>query len=113
MGAFGWACNNGDHVEYFAAGTRRSDDGIPWGYLAAWEIIRWAKSTGAEWFDMGGVTPEGENQTFEGVSRFKRYFSREVVEVGAEWAFERAPVRAAIVNRVTDFRQHFHMPMHR
>jgi hypothetical protein len=107
MGAFGWACSNGDHVEYCAAGTQRSDQGTPFGYLLAWDIIRWAKTTGADWFDMGGVTLEGDASPLEGISRFKRYFSREVVEVGAEWILEPAPLLAKTQTMITSFRQRF------
>jgi len=98
MGAFLWVCNHGDHVEYRSAGsTRHGEVRIPYGYLLAWDMIRWAKAAGAEWFDMGGVTSaEGDEPELEGISRFKRYFSREVVEVGAEWVFEPHPMRARI-----------------
>jgi hypothetical protein len=105
MMAFGWACNNGDHVEYCAAGTQRTDDRIPFGYLSAWKIVQWAKTTGAEWFDMGGVTLEGDASPLEGISRFKRYFSREVVEVGAEWSLERAPVLVGTLRVLSNFRR--------
>jgi hypothetical protein len=103
MAAFLWGCNHGDHVEYRAAGSeRQSDVRIPYGYLLVWDMIRWAKATGAEWFDMGGVTlEEGEETALEGISRFKRYFSREVVEVGAEWALEPAPVKARIARMIS------------
>ncbi len=107
MGAFGWACSNGDHVEYCAAGTQRSDDGIPFGYLLAWDIIRWAKTTGADWFDMGGVTLDGDASPLEGISRFKRYFSREVLEVGAEWILEPAPLLAMTETVISKFRHRF------
>ena len=98
MGAFGWVCNHGDHGEYRAAGSKsRGDVRIPFGYLLVWEMIRWSKATGAEWFDMGGVTVEGENRAeLEGISAFKRYFTHDVVEVGAEWVLEPAPLRARI-----------------
>ena len=103
MGAFLWVCNHGDHVEYRAAGsTRRDDVRIPFGYLLAWDTIRWAKETGAEWFDMGGVTLAADDAALEGISRFKRYFSREVVEVGAEWVLETAPIRARILTLVSN-----------
>ena len=107
MGAFGWACSNGDHVEYCAAGTQRNEEGIPFGYLLAWEIIRWAKTTGADWFDMGGVTLEGDTSPLEGISRFKRYFSREVLEVGAEWILEPAPLLAKTETVILNFRHRF------
>jgi hypothetical protein len=107
MGAFGWACSHGSHVEYCAAGTQRSDEGIPFGYLLAWEVIRWAKATGADWFDMGGVTLTGDNSPLEGISRFKRYFSREVVEVGAEWKLEPSPLLAMAQTKISNLRQYF------
>ena len=51
---------------------------------------------------MGGVTlAEDGDSALEGISRFKRYFSREVLEVGAEWHMELAPVRARIANSVS------------
>jgi lipid II:glycine glycyltransferase (peptidoglycan interpeptide bridge formation enzyme) len=60
-------------------------------------MIRWAKAKGAEWFDMGGVTLEGAAENaLEGISHFKRNFSRNVVEVGSEWAIEPALARAKL-----------------
>jgi hypothetical protein len=98
MGAFGWVCNHGDHGEYRAAGSKsRGDVRIPFGYLLVWQMIRWAKTTGAEWFEMGGGVVSGENRSeLEGISAFKRYFTHDVVEVGAEWVLEPAPLRARI-----------------
>ena len=104
MGAFGWVCSHGDHGEYRAAGsTRRTDVRIPFGYLLVWDMIRWSKATGAEWFDMGGVTlAEGDEPALEGISEFKKCFSHEVVEVGAEWILEPAPVRARFADLVSN-----------
>ena len=100
MAAFSWFLNNGDHGEYRAAGSnRRIESPVPLGYLPVWEVIRWAKAMGAEWFDMGGVTLEGADESaLEGISRFKRSFSRNVVEVGSEWAMEPAPAKARIAS---------------
>ena len=108
MEAFLWVCNHGDHVEYRAAGsTRRTDVRIPYGYLLAWEMIQWAKAEGAEWFDMGGVTlADGDQPELEGISRFKRYFSRNVVEVGAEWELELSPARARIATLLSNGASH-------
>jgi hypothetical protein len=103
MLAFAWACHNGDHAEYHAAGSTRSADiRVPLGYLPMWEVIRWAKVNGAEWFDMGGVTLGANDETaLNGISEFKESFSQEVVEVGAEWELELQPVRARFVTLAT------------
>jgi len=99
MLAFAWVCYNGDHAEYRAAGsTRGAEIRVPLGYLPVWEMIRWAKANGAEWFDMGGVTLGTEDETaLKGITLFKQSFSREVVEVGAEWELELEPIRSRFV----------------
>jgi hypothetical protein len=104
MAAFGWVCNHGDHGEYRAAGsTRRGDTRIPFGYLLLWDMICWSKATGAEWFDMGGVTlADSEGNSLQGISSFKRCFSRQVAEVGAEWVLDAAPVRSRIANVISN-----------
>ena len=103
MGAFGWGLNHGDYVEQRAAGsTRQTDARIPYGYLVVWNLVQWAKSVGVQWFDMGGVTvAEGDENHLEGISRFKKYFSREVLEVGAEWILEPAPLRAKVATAIS------------
>jgi hypothetical protein len=107
MDAFLWVCNHGDHWEYRAAGSaRRGEVRIPYGYQLTWDMIRFAKAAGAEWFDMGGITlSEGDDSALEGISRFKRYFGREVAEVGAEWVLEPAPVRAKLAALISSGRQ--------
>jgi lipid II:glycine glycyltransferase (peptidoglycan interpeptide bridge formation enzyme) len=104
MAAFSWVLNNGDHGEYRAAGsTRRIEAPVPLGYLPVWEMIRWAKATGSDWFDMGGVTLEGADQNaLEGISRFKRTFSRNVAEVGSEWVMEPSPGKAKIASVISN-----------
>lgn len=104
MGAFVWVCNHGDHAEYCLAGSKsKGEVRIPFGYLLVWDMVRWSKAAGAEWFDMGGVTlVGGDETTLEGISEFKRHFSHEVVEVGAEWQLEPAPVRARIAAMVSN-----------
>jgi lipid II:glycine glycyltransferase (peptidoglycan interpeptide bridge formation enzyme) len=104
MGAFVWICNHGDHAEYGLAGSQnRGEVKIPLGHLLVWDAVRWAKAVGAEWFDMGGVTLAGSDDTaLEGISEFKRHFSRAVAEVGAEWQLDVAPVRTRIAAMVSN-----------
>jgi hypothetical protein len=103
MLAFAWVCHNGDHAEYRAAGSTRSTKvRVPLGYLPVWEMVRWAKANGAEWFDMGGVTLGAKDETaLKGITLFKESFSHELVEVGAEWELELEPVRARIVTLIS------------
>ncbi len=79
---------------------------IPFGYLVAWDMIRWAKSNGADWFDMGGVTlADSGTDALEGISNFKRSFSRQIEEVGSEWVFEPRPTQARVADLVTALAQ--------
>jgi lipid II:glycine glycyltransferase (peptidoglycan interpeptide bridge formation enzyme) len=51
--------------------------GVPKSIPVLWELIRWARETGAAIFDLGGITPEGSNGSeFESIDRFKRKLSR-------------------------------------
>lgn len=99
--ACAWVSRHGDHAEYRASGvTRRDDLKAPLNYLLMWEMIRWSKAH-ALWFDMGGVTLSEGDDPLEGISDFKRSFTREVAEVGAEWVMEPSPVRARLASVIT------------
>lgn len=102
MVAFGWVCSHGDHAEYREAGsTRRTEIKGSLSYVLMWDLIRWAKAGGATWFDLGGVTlGESADDPLEGISDFKRYFSRNVVEIGSEWVLEPSPLRARVAGLV-------------
>ncbi len=105
MRAFGWVCNHGDRAEYRAGGSSRDGESrLPFGYALVWEMIRWAKMTGAEWFDMGGITVSDGDDPLAGISDFKKFFSRELIEVGAEWIFEPSPFRAKVADAVSGAR---------
>lgn len=102
MRAFGWVCNHGDRGEYRAGGSSRDGDSrLPLGYALVWEMICWAKENGAKWFDMGGVTLIDGNSSLGGISDFKRFFSRELIEVGAEWVLDPSPLRARIAHAIS------------
>jgi hypothetical protein len=101
--AFAWGCGHGDHVQYgVAASTRQTDIRVPLGYALAWDLINWAKSTGATWFDFGGITcdNDGRQDPLRGISDFKRYFSKRVIKVGEEWVLEPNPIRAELASRL-------------
>ena len=61
-----------------------------------WDLIKWAKHSGAHFFDFGGITPGtlASDDPLGGISDFKRYFSQRVVQVGAEWSYEPRPMQA-------------------
>lgn len=95
--AFAWACGHGHHAHYsFSGSTRNTDRRIPFLYPLLWDLIVWAKGSGARFFDFGGVTAGTltSEDPLGGISDFKRYFTRRLVEVGAEWSYEPRPRRA-------------------
>lgn len=97
--AFMWAHQHGQHAVYDAgASTRQTDLKITMADPLMWDIIRWARSTGARWFDLGGVSRPvpGAADPLAGISDFKRSFSRQVEEVGDEYVIDVAPVRSAV-----------------
>lgn len=98
--AFAAGYLHGDHAEYAtAASTRRTDLKLALSYGLAWELMRWAKAAGAAWFDFGGITAgthADAQDRLGGISDFKRYFSRDVLDVADEWVLEPSPVRARL-----------------
>lgn len=109
---YSWGAVHGDYVTYEAGGsTRRADLGrTPLAYAPLWDLIAWATTTPATWFDFGGITP-GTKATADdplgGISDFKRHFSQTVVDVGAEWVFEPRPVRSSIARAVSAIARRF------
>ena len=100
---FAWGCRHGDHVEYRAAGIKRLENSrLAVSYPLLWTLILWAKREGAAWFDLGGVTLEDSSQeALKGISEFKRFFSRNVEEVGDEWMIETQPFRLLVADRLS------------
>jgi hypothetical protein len=102
--AFAWGCCHGDHGHYDLGGSTRDTGGrIALAYPLLWDLIRWAKGAGCRWFDLGGVTPgaHGGDDPVGGISDFKRGFSKAVVEVGEEWAFEPRAIPAMLARAVS------------
>ena len=95
--AFAWGCGHGDHVHYsFPGSTRNTDRRIPLLYPLLWDLIVWAKRSGARVFDFGGVTAGSltSGDPLGGISDFKRNFTSTQLQVGAEWSYEPRPGRA-------------------
>ena len=97
--AFAWGCMHGDVAQYSESGSIRPVDlNVPTSYALLWDLILWARNTGARVFDLGGVT-SGNTESDDplgGISDFKRSFSRTEVEVGQQWQLEPHPGRAAL-----------------
>lgn len=95
--AFACGHREGDLVRYADAGsTRRTSLKLPLGYAPLWDLMRWARRTGARRFDLGGITEgtSGDADPVGGISDFKRYFRGTVTDVGDEWTFEPRPALA-------------------
>ncbi len=96
--AFSWACLHGEIAHYTEAGSTRTNElKIPMTYPLVWDLMRWARRSGARRFDFGGITPGRQNgdDPLGGISDFKRYFTHEEVEVGQQWELELLPTRVA------------------
>lgn len=100
MYGFAWGCMHGDHAEYRAAGTAELSGTIhrlPVSYPLLWNLVRWAKTNGSSWMDLGGVTvQEGGDDQLAGISAFKSTFSHTLEEVGEEWMLEPHPLRSGL-----------------
>jgi len=95
------AVSHGDVVEYsHAASTRDTDLKVPILYAPTWELMRWAIEMGASTWDFGGVTmgTAEDDDPRGGISDFKRYFSQNVVQVGAEFVLEPSRTRSRVAN---------------
>jgi hypothetical protein len=103
--AFACGQMHGDHVVYSdAASVRRDSLKLPLGYAPVWELMRWGKRLGAQWFDFAGITPGKHSDAHDplgGISDFKRYFRGAIEEVGEEWYFEPHPHRARVARAVS------------
>ena len=97
--------SHGDHVEYASAGTtRRPGLKVSLGYPIMWDLIAWANSLGAAWFDFGGITAgtaHSQDDALGGISDFKRHFGGVEIEVGGEWSLEIAQLRGAVADALS------------
>ncbi|MGH9941911.1 MAG: GNAT family N-acetyltransferase [Pyrinomonadaceae bacterium] len=104
--AFAHCYHHGDHAEYSTAASSRSTDvKVPQTYVLAWDLIRWAKRHGAVHFDFGGVTPLADDDSgsdpLQGISAFKRFFSKTEAVVADEWMLEPSRLKADLARVFT------------
>lgn len=102
--AFAWGCHGVDHVYYSEAASTRATDGlrVAVAYGLMWDLIVWAKRTGARVFDLGGVTAgkHTDEDPLGGISDFKRYFSQQALTVRDEWILDDLSWKASFVAAV-------------
>lgn len=101
--AFVHGLHHGSHAEYSAGATSRdSDIRVSQTYALVWDLVRWARQHGATFFDLGGITsPAGDGaDPLQGISAFKRYFTREELYVGDEWVLEPSALRGSLARVV-------------
>jgi len=103
--AFAWGLNNVDHVAYDIGASARVPEfkTLSLGYPLLWELIAWARDSGASWFDYGGVPAENSDgeERLGRISDFKRRFEKQVVRVAEEWVFVPHPARAALASTLS------------
>ena len=102
---FVWGWWNGESVSYFAGASSRPSDlqGVGIVHPLFWDLIVWAKRTGATWFDLGGATAgtAGSGDPLGGISEFKRRFSTQTVDVAEDWVLEPHAVPARVAALVS------------
>lgn len=109
--AFALAVHHGRTVEYLhGASTRDHDLGrVSLNYALQWDLISWARASGARWYDMGGVSsphsPDAE--ALRGIDEFKRAFASAIVEVGAEYEATLRPALDRIARLGSHMRHRF------
>lgn len=94
--AYALGLRQGDHVEYRMAGSTRFGPRAPLGYAPAWNLIEWAKKTGAQWFDFGGLPTGRVPDELAGIVRFKESFGGEPMRVREEWVLSSRPLLESV-----------------
>lgn len=98
---FAWGCITNRYATYEVGASTRSMalGSVSLAYAPLWELILWARQSGATVFDFGGVTAGSKNSSDDalgGISDFKRYFTQNVVSAGEEWFIQPRPFRASL-----------------
>ena len=84
--AYGIAFRTGERCEFSSAGGLGDPilRSIPYNYFIFWELLSWARKMGAKIVDMGGITDGGPDDPLQGISRFKRSFPGDEIEISQE-----------------------------
>lgn len=99
---------SGASAEYSSAGSL-DDPGLrelPFNYWLLWELLRWAKRSGASFFDLRGVTSGGSADPLAGISAFKRRFASRETEVNREMTAVLKPAMNALHASLRGLRDH-------
>ena len=102
--SFAVAFLHGEVAEFAHAGSVREPGiRVPLSYAPAWELMVWARTEGARFWDFGGVTSgaAGTQGPLAGINAFKHYFSPETITVGEEWVLEPRRISAAFARTVS------------
>lgn len=69
----------GDTVTYLHGASSNDSRNVMAPYLLQWEQMRWAKASGAHWYDFWGIAPSDADAThaWAGITRFKKGFGGE------------------------------------
>ncbi len=93
--SFIWATRSGPFAHYEEGATASAGDArIGLAHAPMWACIEWAKSVGARWFDLTGVTGPNSNHgaSMEGVTEFKRQFGGGELQVRSDWGWTARPI---------------------
>jgi len=95
----------GRRATYFYGGSLASARPLMAPYLLHYEIMRFAKALGHEWYDLWGVAPpDAADHPWDGISQFKRKFGG--VEVGLVPTMDLVYDAAAYESYVETVKQH-------
>ncbi len=105
--AFRWNGVAGNYADDLAAASTRAVDpthgNIPMMPAILLDALEWARASGAQWFDFGGIvlpdSPSYEQQ--HSITEFKLLFGGTIAEVGADLTFEPRPWLSSLAHRVS------------
>jgi hypothetical protein len=84
--AYALGFRSGAAAEYASAGSLNDPElrDLPFSSWLLWDLMLWAKRSGAVLFDLRGVTGGGSSDPLSGISGFKRRFASQEIEINRE-----------------------------